>query len=116
MHLEPNAVRDLINGATCQKDYIEGLYRMVHPDFDAITAFGQNPKCSSQTWQRICTLAQMKDRELNELRRQKDWRANETLPGGAWLNYGFSVDDSLGLSEWEVQPVPPEALTYAKAA
>lgn len=90
-----------------QKDYIEGIYRMVHPDFDAIVMFNGHPTCNKETWTAICHHAISVDARINKTQPF----TRQIMPGGCWMNSGFSCDDEKGLKLWEVIPCPENQLT-----
>ena len=106
--LDPARVQALFETATTQSEYILGLFRMVHPDFDEIVRLGDYVSCSRETWLEICGLAQMADRRI----------APKCLPGGAWMNYGFSAthgEPGADLALWYVAPCPEDKITRVKA-
>jgi hypothetical protein len=100
--LNPAAVKALFATATTQADYLLGLYRLVHPEFDRIIEFHDYPQCSEQTWKEICGLCRTFDEKLNEQRPI----LKQIFPGGAWLNSGFSCahDEAKALPLWAVLP------------
>ena len=111
MKLDPKAVRELFAGAKTQADYINGLYAMVHPDYEQIKCLKGWPVCSDATWKEICRLAQIVDERINiERRKQATERLIDIMPGGAWLNNGFSARGGEKLELWEVIPVAEEGI------
>jgi hypothetical protein len=112
MKLDPKAVQALFDSAQTQADYINGLYAMVHPDYKTIKHLDGWPVCSTETWKRICGLAQAVDNRINEReRKQATHRHLDIMPGGAWLNMGFSTRGSdKPLELWEVIPVAEEGI------
>jgi hypothetical protein len=107
--LDTLAVTALFAQAATQGEYIVGLYKMVHPDWDRITALNGHPTCSKATWCRICELARAHDDRTN-LKRTLD---KQIFPGGGWMNSGFSSSEATDadLSLWEVLPTPEEQIT-----
>ena len=97
--LDPEAVTRLFNTATTQSDYILGLYKMVHPDFDQIREFKGYPVCSKETWSKIASLAVRFDGLKNK---DRDF-AKQVMPGGAWMNSGFTVIGGEDLALWYVK-------------
>jgi hypothetical protein len=65
---------------------------MVLPDWDAIERIEHWPACNDTTWKAICPLAQEADRRLGL----------NVLPGGAWLNHGFTTGEGKHLADWQV--------------
>ena len=104
--LDSKQVSALFASAITQADYILGLMRMVHPDYDAIKVFRGNPICSPDTWKAICREAQVVDERINRTRSI----LAQLLPGGGWMNYGFSARGGEDLPRWEVIPVAEENL------
>lgn len=101
IQLSADHIAAVFTAAQTQEDYILGLFRLVHPDFDQIKGFSGAPVCSPDTWKRICQLAQDVDGRLNKTR---DYD-KQILPGGAWMNYGFSARGGEELPLWAVLPV-----------
>ena len=90
--LNEAAVRAAFEAATSQEDYLVALYRMVLPDWDTIERVERWPACNDTTWKAICRLAQEADRRLRL----------DVLPGGAWLNHGFTTFPDNRLADWQV--------------
>ena len=87
---------------------VNALYAMVIPNIDQVESIEGYPVCSPETGQAICRLIMDCDSRRNrELPYDKQF-----MPGGVWLNSGFSTRDDLGLALWEVVPVPPEKIKY----
>lgn len=101
MQLDPLQVKQIFDQALSQADYILGLMRILHPDFDQIQRLNANPVCSKDTWTRICEYAQAVDARINCSRSM----LQQLLPGGAWMNYGFSARGGEELPLWGVIPV-----------
>ena len=85
-------VRAAFDQATNQEEYLIAIYRMVLPDWDDIERIEHWPTCNDKTWKAICRMAQEADRRL---------RLN-VLPGGAWLNHGFTTGEGKNLADWQV--------------
>jgi hypothetical protein len=79
--------------ATRQGEYIEDIYRLVFPNWAQLKSVDGHPWCNKKLWEYICGLAMAWDR-----------RHVGSLPGGAWLNWGFSNDDSI--PDWHALPCP----------
>jgi len=89
VRLRREDVEAVFASATSQADYVVGLYKLVLPDWDDIDDLQGHPQVSEETWGAICNLAM-------------DWDRTHvnSLPGGAWLNYGFSGRKDL--PDWTV--------------
>jgi hypothetical protein len=92
VRLNEETVRAAFDQAASQAEYLTAIYRLVIPNLDMAERIDKWPTCNDKTWEAICCMAQAADRRL---------RLN-VLPGGAWLNHGFSAEKSLGLGDWEV--------------
>jgi len=104
--LDPDTVREIFRTAESQNDYFVGLFKLVHPDWERIESLLSFPVCSPDTWGEICKLAMTVDARINT-RLPFD---RQLLPGGGWMNSGFSTDNSRGLALWEV--VPADRIVY----
>lgn len=103
--LSEEAVRAVVDNAENQGDYIVGIYKLIHPDFDDIEQFNGWPRCGKKTWEYICRICQEKDRKLNE-KRAFD---KQVMPGGCWMNNGFTFDAEI-LGDWVVAPTDEKEL------
>ena len=92
IQLNEAAVRAAFEAATSQADYLVALYRMVLPAWDTIERIEHWPACNDTTWKAVCRLAQQADRRLGL----------DVLPGGAWLNHGFTTRSGEDLADWQV--------------
>jgi hypothetical protein len=73
-----------------QAQVIIELYRMVFPDWNRIKEIKGHPETGDELWEFICRLFQ----ELDRLHHP------DCLAGGAWMNWGFSVNPKL--APWEI--------------
>jgi hypothetical protein len=73
-----------------QEDVLIGLYQMVFPDWDQIKLIHGHPTAGEDLWIFICSQFQEFDRIHHPA----------CVPGGAWVNFGFSV--SKDQSPWEI--------------
>lgn len=105
--LSSEVLDEIFSRAKTQADYIIALYRHCVPNFDRITTVENTPRCSKQTWLEICRRAQAFDTQHHK----------KVLPGGCWMNSGFSTGFSFEGKEyklpymtvvWETQPDHPD--------
>lgn len=73
-----------------QADYVRGLYREVIPDWDSVEKVHGWPSISERTSRYIYSKATAFDKEHHP----------GCLPGGAWMNSGFSGHDVEDLEDW----------------
>lgn len=73
-----------------QEKVLIELYRMVFSDWDKIKAIKEYPETGNELWKFICRQFQAFDTKYNPC----------CLPGGTWMNWGFSINSRLG--PWEV--------------
>ncbi len=73
-----------------QEEVLIDLYKMVLPDWDQIDKVEGFPAAGYDLWQFICLCFQNFDRRNHP----------DVMPGGAWMNSGFSVNREL--SPWEI--------------
>lgn len=89
-----NDLKDRIDAIFERHDHQEhvliDLYRMVFPDWDRIRKIRGYPEAGSELWKFICRRFQEFDRT----------RHPDCLPGGAWMNTGFSVNRKIG--PWDI--------------
>lgn len=108
IRLDPKAVESAVKNADTESAALTAIYRMVYPNFDDIELVGDNdqpwPACSKTTWERICRFFQALTDRLNKGRRYD----KQVMPGGVWLNNGFSCryTETDGLPDWWVIPAP----------
>ncbi|EIQ01071.1 hypothetical protein OpiT1DRAFT_05638 [Opitutaceae bacterium TAV1] len=102
--LDKAAVVSIFNHASSQQEYLEGLYRLVIPEWETVEQVTEYPVCSRDTWMEICKLARSFDENLNKSRTHNN---NKIMPGGAWMNSGFGTANDGELALWEVRPPDP---------
>ena len=108
--LDPKAVAAAIKDAPNQTDGVLALYRMIYPQWDDIEQVGTDPEdtvtyaanhvhhrqtwpaCNKTTWKNICRFFTDRGQQGN------------VMPGGPWMNSGFTTDDTL--PDWKVRPAP----------
>ena len=96
----------LLPEPTGQSDALIAIYRIVFPQWDQIESLDGWPKCNKTTWQAICSLFMEFDRAHHA----------DVMPGGLWMNNGFSSRDSDHLKDWEVEACPFTLAEVANAA
>lgn len=89
------AVKQLFAENTHQAHVIEGLYKMVLPEWDNIESINGWPKCGKPFWLWISQQFMDFDRIHHP----------GVFKGGAWMNSGFSVDETLGDFEVSLEGV-----------
>lgn len=96
--LDPKLVAAAIKDAATQTDAVIAVYRMVYPNWDDIDTIGDAiipwPQCNKTTAVNICRLFIDRGQQGN------------TMPGGLWMNKGFSQDTDHNLPDWHVLPAP----------
>lgn len=104
VRLDRETVTQAILTAESETKAVELIFRMVYPQFDEIKSVDGYPKCNANTWKAICRPMQELTERLNKDRRYD----RQVMPGGAWLNYGFSAQQAneQQLKDWEVLPAP----------
>ncbi len=83
-------IQKIFDESEHQDCVIAKLYKMVFPDWEQIQQLEGYPEIGQELWCYICNLFI----EFDRLHHQK------VLKGGAWINYGFSVNKSL--EPWEI--------------
>jgi hypothetical protein len=73
-----------------QEDVLIELYKLVFPEWDKISRIKGYPEVGYDLWLFICRLFQKFDQKYHP----------GCLPGGAWMNTGFSVNHNL--EGWEI--------------
>lgn len=68
-----------------QSDYVIGLYRLAHADFDQIEKFDSAPRASEMLNDYVFKKAIPFDSKHHPT----------TMAGGAWMNFGFGTDTNL---------------------
>lgn len=91
---DPKIFREHIMGTFAhhnhQQEILIDLYKLAFPQWDEITKITGYPEVGKELWMLICQLFQEFDRKHHP----------GCLPGGAWMNSGFSMNDKLG--PWEI--------------
>jgi hypothetical protein len=89
---------------------ITGVYRLVIPDWDEIDKLVGYPEAGTELSHFLCRQCQEFDQKYHP----------RCMPGGAWMNWGFSVNrdiDPWGINFVNCVPVPidkPAPLTIAE--
>jgi len=95
--LNEKAVKGMFENCKHQDSIILGLHKMVYKrawkNIGKINGFCQ---CSKATSLAICKLCMTFDHIHHP----------NTMPGGAWLNWGFSTCHDIPLRNWEIIPAP----------
>lgn len=81
--------------STHQRDAIEDLYRLMYPDYNRIKRIKGHPKVGEELQRLLWDLAIEFDHKHHP----------DVFPGGAYLNYGFSCDRTLGPWEYSTEGV-----------
>lgn len=82
---------DIFTRNNHQSDALEDIYRLVLPDWERIEKVHGYPEAGTGMWEFICKRFQKFDREHHPA----------VMPGGAWMNAGFSVNRSI--QPWEIR-------------
>jgi hypothetical protein len=93
MHVKLNKeqLETIFAEAKDQADYLIAIYRLVFPQWDAIEKIHGWPSVNDKTWKAICRMAM-----------DADPRLCDAMPGGAWMNSGFSTSHGKDLPDWHV--------------
>ena len=102
--LNKDEVQAVVLQAESETKAVVAIFQMVYPNFDEIKSVDGYPHCNTATWKRICQWMQDLTERLNKDRRYD----KQVMPGGAWLNWGFSChgDACKELKDWQVLPAP----------
>ena len=73
-----------------QEQVLIGLYRIAFHDWDQILKIRGYPEVGNEMWLYVCRLFQKFDHDHHP----------HCMPGGAWMNTGFSVNHKL--EDWEI--------------
>lgn len=84
------AINELFEAAEHQEQVLVGIYKLYIKDWDVIGKIHGWPACGKKMWCWVCGKFQEFDQSHHP----------EVLPGGAWMNTGFSSDKNL--KDWEV--------------
>ena len=91
---DPKMLREHIVGIfgrhNHQQEILVELYKLAFPQWDEITKITGYPAVGKELWMFVCRLFQEFDRKHHP----------GCLPGGAWMNSGFSVNEKL--EPWEI--------------
>lgn len=93
MKLTQEFIDGVFDNAASQEDYLLAIYRRCIHDWDEHQGEAWKlrgwPRIHNKTWEYIA-------------RKAMDWDRQHVsaLPGGAWINWGFSSDNTL--AEWDV--------------
>jgi hypothetical protein len=90
MNLSKERIDGLFETAKVQSNWLLDMYSIVIPDWDDVETLDGYPKVSENTWLYICDKAVAFDKVVHP----------SIMPGGLWLNNGFSRGDDL--PDWEV--------------
>ena len=83
-------IKDIFDKHDHQQQVLIGLYQMVFPDWYRIVKIHGYPTAGEDLWQYICRHFQEFDRTHHP----------DCMPGGIWMNTGFSVNYQL--EGWEI--------------
>lgn len=83
-------LRSLFEKHDTQAAVLEEIYRLVLPEWDIIERVNGYPEAGEDFWAFVCRLFQDFDRQHHP----------DVMPGGAWMNTGFSVNRNL--DSWEI--------------
>jgi hypothetical protein len=84
------AIDEIFETVQSQEETLVKIYKLYFPDWDAIKSIHGWPTCSREMWGYICRKFQALDRKYHP----------KVIPGGAWMNNGFSSSENL--KGWEV--------------
>jgi hypothetical protein len=84
------AIDKVFESTTSQGEALVLLYQLVLPDWDKIRTLNGHPTAGNELWVYVCKKFMEHDRTCHA----------EFMPGGAWINTGFSCDR--GLPPWEI--------------
>ena len=101
VHLDKNTVELNFRTAPDETEALLGLFRLVYPNFDDIERVDGYPSCNKATGEKLC-------RHFIELTKRKNLERainKQLMPGGYWINYGFStLETPENLPDWWVIP------------
>ena len=83
-------IESLFEKHSHQADVLIDIYRMVFPEWERIRKVKVYPESGDSLWKFICGKFQTFDRMHHP----------DCMPGGAWMNKGFSVNHKL--PPWEI--------------
>jgi hypothetical protein len=104
VRLDEKKLAEDIRSAKTESDAVVAVYRQVYPEWDRIEKVGDEtlswPACNKTTWKRVCSMFMDLTGVLNRARAYD----KQVMPGGVWMNNGFTQDESL--RDWWVKPAP----------
>lgn len=101
IRMDEEAIKAVFETAADQGEALVALYRMVFgADWDHITKLDGWPTCNQRTWKAIARLFMEFDKRIFPI---GPFGLREVMPGGAWMNSGFSSRDSEDLKDWQVR-------------
>jgi hypothetical protein len=98
--LDPQKIQAMLDAATTQTEAVEGVYRMVFPAWDWIAKLDGWPTCNKSTATQIMGKFMAWDEKHFPI---GPHGLREVMPGGAWMNNGFSTSGGEGLKDWQVR-------------
>lgn len=102
MRASQEAIDRIFEESQDQDEALSRIYRLVFPDWEKIKKIHGWPACSQDTWRYICRKFQELDRKFHP----------SVIPGGAWMNSGFSSSEQL--KGWNID-VSPCTVEYEEA-
>lgn len=95
MRLSKEFIDQVFDDHTDQGEVIATLWKHVFPQWDDIESIEGYPQCSEECWVYIANKFRVFDKEHHP----------DVMPGGAWMNWGFSGSKELSGSEISVEGV-----------
>jgi hypothetical protein len=89
-----------------QTEMALALYRLVYPDWDNIESIDGWPKAGKEVSAYLMKKFIAFDRKHHHGSVKGEVRDRGCMPGGLWLNKGFSTLDAEHLYPWEVERAP----------
>ena len=112
IRLNEKAIKAVFETAPDQSEALLAIYRMVFPQWDQIKKIDGWPTCNKTTWVSICEMFM----ELDNKRNAGVLPTERIMPGGMWMNNGFSSRGGEQLKDWEVELCPVTLAEVANAA
>ena len=94
--LSIHKIDSIFDSAITQTDYILELFKYVHKDWERIRSLTESPKTSEDLATYVMGRAIRFDKMVHP----------DLMPGGAWMNWGFGVDNNI--TGWVVRPAESE--------
>jgi len=92
--MSKKSIDSVFEVANNSNEYLEKMYRMAIPDWDKVISAGFDcVKVNKTTGEYIMAKALAFDKIIG----------SPYMPGGPWLNQGFSVLDNEAIGDWEVK-------------